>query len=54
MTIKQWSEIQNQLGYIEGLAASVDGHIGDYLGDAVCASKEMMEKAFSVDIKELT
>ena len=44
MTIKQWSDIMRQLGYIEGLAMGVDGDIGSYLCDAIGALQETMEK----------
>ena len=37
MTMKQWSDIMRQLGYIEGLSMGVEGDVGSYLSDAVDA-----------------
>ena len=44
MTMKQWSDIQRQLGYIEGLSMCVEGDVGSYLSDAVDALVDTLER----------
>ena len=43
MTQKQWSEIQRQLGYIEGLAMGEDTDTGSTIADAVAVLDEMLK-----------
>lgn len=43
MTPQQWSNIQRQLGFIEEMAMSVGGIIGDAIADGLVALSEMLE-----------
>lgn len=49
MTMKQWSDIQRQLGYIEGLSMCVEGDVGSYLSDAVDALVDTLERLAPVE-----
>lgn len=49
MTMKQWSDIMRQLGYIEGLSMGVEGDVGSYLSDAVDALVDTPERLAPVE-----